>query len=180
MSKLKKEKEVAQHLIDSSEPDLDELLSEIPVRQKRRTKEQLEEYYIDADRMHECIRQYYKDGNLTNELADMILKIAVRLGYAGNFRDYSYKDSMVGDALIRMMSALTRKKFTCDSGFSPFSYFTTIAYRAFQGRIKIEKKIGNTLSEYQEEMHENWRAEGYVPTKKNTHHNDESNFRFQR
>jgi DNA-directed RNA polymerase specialized sigma24 family protein len=52
---------------------------------------------------------------------------------------------MIGDAIIKMMTALTRKRFKCDSGYNPFSYFTKVAYRAFQNRIKKEKKEHDTI-----------------------------------
>ena len=39
-------------------------------------------------------------------LADSLNKIATGLSYAPNFINYSYKDEMVGDAILKMFSAL--------------------------------------------------------------------------
>lgn len=65
----------------------------------------------------------------------------------------SYKDDMVGDAIVKMFSALKNKKFRLDSGFSPFSYFTTIAFHAFINRIKKEKKYHEAVNEYKEKVY---------------------------
>ena len=57
---------------------------------------------------------------------------------------------MIGDALVKMYTALKNKKFNLDTDYSPFSYFTTIAFHAFINRIKKEKKYTQTISEYKE------------------------------
>jgi hypothetical protein len=66
----------------------------------------------------------------------------------------SYKEDMIGDALVKMFSALKRKKFNVDSETSPFGYFTTIAFHAFINRIKKEKKHHDTLVEYRQRKYE--------------------------
>ena len=84
----------------------------------------------------------------------MIHKIAHGLSYSSNFINYTYRDEMVGDALVKMYTAVTNKKFNVDSEYNPFSYFTTIAFHAFINRIKKEKKHAATLSEYKEKVYE--------------------------
>jgi DNA-directed RNA polymerase specialized sigma24 family protein len=49
---------------------------------------------------------------------------------------------------------LKNKKFKLDSGFSPFSYFTTIAFHAFINRIKKEKKHNEAINEYKSRFYE--------------------------
>ncbi len=49
--------------------------------------------------------------------------------------------------------ALKNRKFNTNSGFSPFSYFTTIAFHAFINRIKKEKKHHKTITEYREKVY---------------------------
>jgi hypothetical protein len=85
----------------------------------------------------------------------------------------SYKEEMIGDAIIKMMTALTRHRFKCDLGFNPFSYFTKVAYRAFQNRIKKEKKEHDTIHRYQEEVYELLTESGQIPHQKNTHAEDD-------
>jgi DNA-directed RNA polymerase specialized sigma24 family protein len=60
---------------------------------------------------------------------------------------------MIGDAIVKMVSALKNKKFKLDSGFSPFSYFTTIAFHAFINRIKKEKKHHETITNYRDRVY---------------------------
>lgn len=66
----------------------------------------------------------------------------------------SYKEEMIGDALIKMFSALKRKKFDVTGESSPFGYFTTIAFHAFINRIKKEKKHHEAISEYRDRKYE--------------------------
>jgi DNA-directed RNA polymerase specialized sigma24 family protein len=68
---------------------------------------------------------------------------------------------MIGDALIKMYSALKRKKYSFDKRTdrggedecNPFSYFTTIAYNAFVNRIKKEKRHHEAEKNYRERVY---------------------------
>lgn len=131
--------------------------------------------YIDPDVFRDQICEYYEvGGDLTDELADSVYQIATRLAYAPNFINYTYREEMIGDALIKMIEALQAHKFQAAKGNS-FSYFTKIAYNAFCNRIKKEKKMRLALTEYQEEVYETLIAEGVLPaTKGSTHHDDDN------
>lgn len=146
----------------------------------RRTKEELKDVYIDHEEMESLISQYYQSGNdeISERLAEMIQMIAVRLGLARNFYSYSFKTEMQGDAIVKMMTALRRKRFKCGVGYNPFSYFTKIAYHAFQNCIKKYKKDFDTLKRYQEEVYEGHVCSGYIPVRKNVHtySNEESDY----
>ena len=156
------------------EDDFDEILKGLDEPKKRstkrvrRTKEELKPNYVDPIEMEKQIKEYYETGKLENSLADMIQKIGTRLGYAQNFINYSYKQEMIGDAIIKMMTALTRHRFKCDAGYNPFSYFTKVAYRAFQNRIKKEKKEHDTIHRYQNEVYSLLMESGQIPTRKNS------------
>jgi hypothetical protein len=146
-------------------------VKEIPKKRVRRTKEELKDVYIDPIEMEKLIDVYYRDPNgvISQELANMIQMIAVRLGLARNFYSYSFKTEMQGDAIVKMVTALRRKRFKCNAGYNPFSYFTKIAYHAFQNCIKKSKKDFDTLKRYQEEIYESHVCSGQIPSKKNTH-----------
>jgi hypothetical protein len=135
----------------------------------RRTKEELKDVYVDPLEMEFLISEYYKSDILSERLAELIQMIAMRLSLARNFYSYSFKTEMQGDAIVKMMTALRRKRFKCNAGYNPFSYFTKVAYHAFQNCIKKSKKDFETLKRYQHEMYENHICNGYIPTKKNTH-----------
>jgi DNA-directed RNA polymerase specialized sigma24 family protein len=118
------------------------------------SKKKKAEYYIEPKVFKESLRKYYDSDNMTNDLAENIKKIAYGLSYNASFINYSYKDDMIGDALIKMYSALKYKKYKFETGSNPFSYFTTIAYHAFINRIKKEKKHHETICNYKERVYE--------------------------
>lgn len=144
-------------------------IAKTPVKRVRRTKEELKDVYINPEEMESLIKTYYQTDIISDKLAEMIQMIAVRLALARNFYSYSFKSEMQGDAIIKMMTALRRKRYKCDSGYNPFSYFTKVAYHAFQNCIKKSKKDFETLKRYQEEIYENHVCSGQIPSKKNTH-----------
>ena len=151
---------------DISSMELGDLLGK-PKKRVRRTKEELKPNYVDPKEMEESIKAYYACGVIPESLADSIQKIATRLGYAQNFINYSYKEEMIGDAVIKMMTALMRNRFKVDSGYNPFSYFTKVAYRAFQNRIKREKKEHDTMRRYQADVYSALAEGGMLPARKN-------------
>ena len=162
-----------------SDAKIDTIVSEVvddnviastsPLKRVRRTKEELKDVYIDPIEMERKIKEFYDTGILSENLAGMVQMIAVRLGLARNFYSYSFKVEMQGDAIVKMMTALRRRRFKVDSGYNPFSYFTKVAYHAFQNCIKKNKKDFDTIKRYQEEMYENYICSGLVPSRKNTH-----------
>ena len=123
-----------------------------------------EEYYIKPAEFKASLQKYYDTDNLTDDLAENIKKIAYGLSYNGSFINYSYKDDMIGDALIKMYSALKHKKYKFETKSNPFAYFTTIAYHAFINRIKKEKKHHATITSYKEKVYEE-----YMSDPENTH-----------
>jgi hypothetical protein len=109
-------------------------------------------FYVDPKEFDEEIMNYYKSGKMSDTLAEMVSKISHKLSYANNFINYSYREEMVGDGVIRMMKALIAKKYNHTKGTNPFSYFTRIAFNAFRNRIKKEKHIHETHEKYQKEL----------------------------
>ena len=120
-------------------------------------KEVKEKCYVSAKVFREQLAKYYNDDNMTNELAENIVKIAEGLSYNWRFIGYTktWKEEMVGDAIIKMYSALEDKKFDITVAFSPFSYFNQIAWNAFSNRIKKEKRQHDGLEEYKQMVYEN-------------------------
>jgi DNA-directed RNA polymerase specialized sigma24 family protein len=121
------------------------------------TKEIKEKFYVSSKLFREQLTKYYEDDKMTNELATNVVKIAEGLSYNWRFINYtqSWKDEMVGDAIVKMYSALEDKKFKIDSTFNPFSYFNQIAWNAFSNRIKKEKRQHEGLEEYKQIVYEN-------------------------
>ncbi len=112
------------------------------------------EYYISPKEFKESLKRFYDTDILTDDLAENVKKIAYGLSYNSNFINYTYKDDMIGDALIKMYSALSRKKYSFDTESNPFSYFTTIAFNAFINRIKKENRHHEAEKNYREMVYE--------------------------
>lgn len=168
--------------IEDEEDADDEVIEEItvtvesldPKPKKRGPKPSRVQFYVEPKEFDDCIIKYYETGNITDELATMINKIAHKLSYAPNFINYTYRDEMVGDAVVRMMKALIAKKYTHKKGSNPFSYFTKIAFNAFRNRIKREKYAHDVLQKYQEEVIMTSDYNTYIKPTKNISSSDES------
>tara|TARA_B100002019_G_C21219140_1_gene573695 strand:- start:843 stop:1325 length:483 start_codon:yes stop_codon:yes gene_type:complete len=126
----------------------------------QKIKPKSKEHYVNSKEFKEAIARYYTTDVCDDELGEMITKIAHGLSYAPNFINYSYKDEMVGDAVVKMFTALFNKKFDLNAvdskgnKYNPFSYFTTIAFHAFINRIKKEKRHFDAINEYKERVYE--------------------------
>lgn len=127
----------------------------------KKSNKEKKPHYVNSKEFTQDIIEYYDSGSdeISEKLGTSIFKIATGLSYAPNFINYSYKDDMVGDAIVKMFSALKSKKFDINTGNNPFSYFTTIAFHAFINRIKKEKKQRQVINDYQEMVYEELAAE---------------------
>lgn len=138
---------------DLDDEDVDEELvskieNEVFVKKPKAPKEK---FYVEPKKFDEEILKYYDTGKMSDELASMVSKIANKLSYASNFVNYTYREEMVGDGIVRMFKALMAKKYDREKGTNPFSYFTRIAFNAFRNRIKKEKHIHEAHEKYQQE-----------------------------
>lgn len=107
------------------------------------------EHYIDNAQFKVALKEYSQKcrqaaaANLPlppvdNYIAGCFLKIAKGLGTKHNFRNYSYLDDMIQDAVFTCLKNV--KSFDPDRGTSPFQYFTQCVFFAFLGTIKAEKR----------------------------------------
>jgi len=131
-------------------------------KQEKQVKGKKGQYYVNPVEFEKLILEYYDSEDMTEEVSMMISMIANRLAFSPNFINYTYREEMVGDALVKMFQALTNKKFNPDKG-NPFSYYTKIAFNAFCNRIKKEKKERAAVISYQEEMFTVLMDEGCIP-----------------
>ena len=135
-------------------------------------------YYVEPKEFKDAIARFYQSDKFEDYLGECINKIATGLSYNSKFKDYTYRDEMVGDAIVKMYAALKNKNFDVTSKYNPFSYFTTIAFRQFINRIKKEKRLHQAETEYREEVYERHMidsSDGKVYTK-NTSNLEEGDF----
>lgn len=145
---------------DNEENDMEEEDEELEkILKPKKPKVSKEKFYVDPKKFDDEIVNFYESGNISNDLAEMVSKIANKLSYSSNFAGYTYREEMVGDGIVRMFKALMSKKYDREKGTNPFSYFTRIAFNAFRNRIKKEKTINEAQEKYQQEymlMSENY------------------------
>lgn len=137
---------------DDEEEEEEEVVEKAPKPVFKKKPTDKEKFYVNPQEFDDEIVEYYKTGNMSDNLAQMVSKIANKLSYAPNFINYTYREEMVGDGIIRMFKALTSKKYDHAKGSNPFSYFTRIAFNAFRNRIKKEKHLRDTHEKYQNEL----------------------------
>ena len=75
---------------------------EKPKPKKRGPKPKIDEYYVNPEVFKNQIRTYYKTDDCIFDLANSLKRIAYGLGNKSNFINYTYKDEMIGDALVKM------------------------------------------------------------------------------
>lgn len=138
--------------------DEDEEPIEIKIPDKKeikiKIKEEKKKFYVDPKRMDDLIfNGYYKTGIISDELATYMYNIATRIAYAPNFINYTWREEMVGDSIIKLILALKNKKFDSTKG-SSFSYSTKIVYNAFKNRIKVENKEHKIIKDLQQDTYD--------------------------
>lgn len=74
---------------------------------------------------------------MSNELGDILIKIATNMARRPNFNGYPFKEEMIGDAILNSLQAV--KSFNVEKGTNPFGYFSRIVYFCFIRRISSEK-----------------------------------------
>lgn len=125
-----------------------------------------EQLYVDPKVLKDQIKSFYDTDMCSNDLGGNLRKIAEGLSHSPSFNNYTYRDEMIGDALVKMWSALKFKKFNIDSETNPFSYFTTIAFHAFINRIKREKRHHEAVEQFREARYEQLLTAGEVHDEK--------------
>lgn len=80
-------------------------------------------------------------GQITDNLARMMLKLCERYGTRGNVRGYTYNDEMRGQAILQLTQI--GLQFDESKSDNPFAYFTAAVTNSFVRVINIEKRNQN-------------------------------------
>ena len=80
-------------------------------------------------------------GNITNNLAVMMLTLCERYATRGNVRGYTYNDEMRGQAILQLTQI--GLQFDESKSDNPFAYFTSAVVNSFCRVINIEKRNQN-------------------------------------
>lgn len=139
-----------------------------------------EKYYINSKEFKQQIVDFYESGEEIppDELVEDLKKIAEGLSFNWRYIKYTqtWKEDMIGDAIIKMFAALKKKQYNIDSGYNPFSYFNTIAWNAFSNRIKKENRQHKGLSEYRQQVYDEFMSDPANQTYSRPVNADEEDF----
>ena len=81
------------------------------------------------------------DGQITNTLARMMIKLCERYATRGNVRGYTYNDEMKGQAILQLTQI--GLQFDESKSDNPFAYFTAAVTNSFVRVINVEKRNQN-------------------------------------
>lgn len=116
----------------------------------REKSKDFDAHFVDQFKMKEALTVYYHACNeaeaagleqppIPNYIGECFLKMARKLGNRYNFRNYSYLDDMIGEAIIKCMKKV--RKFDPTRGTSAFSYFTSVIWWEMIAVLSEEKKM---------------------------------------
>jgi hypothetical protein len=80
-------------------------------------------------------------GQITNNLARMMIKLCERYATRGNVRGYTYNDEMKGQAILQLTQI--GLQFDESKSDNPFAYFTAAVTNSFVRVINLEKRNQN-------------------------------------
>jgi hypothetical protein len=161
----------SDNLLGKELEEMDILKAQLLSIKTKEEKPDKKKYYVDTKRLEALIEQYYKDSIIGDELAMALYNIAHRMSFLPNFINYSWKDEMIGDGIVKEFKALRNKKYNQSLGRA-FSYFSQIVFNAFCNKIKVENKNNEALKNYQSQQYDALVFENNGH-QSNTHNNEE-------
>lgn len=94
--------------------------------------------YVENEELLEEIIKFKKTKIMSDRLGEMILLIAKRFSTIGKFRNYTWRDDMIADAVltcVKYCHSFDPKKST-----NPHAYITKICLNQFRQYLKKQKK----------------------------------------
>lgn len=94
--------------------------------------------YLNNKELLLALKESNEKGKMSDTLAMMLQKLCERYSTRGNFVNYSYRDDMVGYALLMLVK--TWQSFDAEKGSNPFAFFTQCIKNSFIQYLNIERK----------------------------------------
>lgn len=107
--------------------------------------------YVDNEQMYDILLEYTEEKKrcieaglpipvIPDEIGISITNMAHGFASRYNFRDYFFKDDMIGDAIVDALAAVNGYKPEKTVGKNAFGFFNQTIFWSFLRRIKAEKK----------------------------------------
>jgi DNA-directed RNA polymerase specialized sigma24 family protein len=94
--------------------------------------------YLNNKELLAALEISNKKGKMSDTLAVMLQKLCERYSTRGNFVNYSYREDMVGYAMLMLVR--TWKSFDATKGSNPFAFFTQCIKNSFIQYLNQEKR----------------------------------------
>ena len=115
-------------------------------------------YYVNPEELKQDLYDYRDTGEISESLGAKLILIAERFSRKWNFRNYSYKDDFIGDAILRMVCQLDKINLDHPK-CNPFSYLSITCENSMKANLNKEskfKRVKDTLTDYYfEELEQN-------------------------
>ena len=167
---------------DDSDFDYQKQLAKLQQQNNKRTRNK--EYYVKGSELKAQIEKYQKskredaeksgvpyeegEGEISQELGEMIIKICERFSRHPRFFGYSFRDEFVADAVARCITHGVDKINLDLPNCNPFAYFTQISYNEFRQKIKREKRYQQIKQRVRQQIYNDFQKDnGLEQTKDN-------------
>jgi hypothetical protein len=97
--------------------------------------------YLTNASLLEAVIKSKKAGQMSNELALMLMLLSKRIASKSNFANYSYKEDMIAEAMCNL--AKHALKFDENKSNNPFAFYTSAIMHSFYQFLNTEKKHRN-------------------------------------
>lgn len=108
--------------------------------------------YLNNQKFYERLTEWLAtdDEKVPDDIAEGIFQICTNLARSGRFAGYTWKDDMIGEAILDCIRSA--RKFNPERSSNPFAYFTQIAYNAFRRCLNSEHLRLATIENYKQSM----------------------------
>lgn len=115
---------------------------------KKKSKK-LENYISKEELFDEVLLcQEKNEGKCSEKLGKMFLQMVIGISRRPNFINYSFKEDMIGDAIIACLKVINKKKFKPEFSTNAFGYFTKVIFRSFINQITTFKTKSQKLNHW--------------------------------
>lgn len=87
------------------------------------------------------VKRSHEKGDMTRELAEMIMLITERYARRGSYASYTYNEDMQSFAVMNLVKSW--KSFKPEMSQNPFAYFTSCIHNSFLQYLNQERKHRN-------------------------------------
>jgi DNA-directed RNA polymerase specialized sigma24 family protein len=109
--------------------------------------------YVSNSELLIEIGEYQESDVMSEKLGEYLLRIADQYSSKGSFSGYTWREDMVGEAVLTCVKYL--KNFNREKSNNPFAYITQICRNSFVNYIKIQAKHSGIKDTLYKNMMEN-------------------------